>query len=213
MSTDTAASYKALYNAIAGQIGGSEKNFQLLTPMQVWNWDVKPVGQTSSDQYSFLNGMPIYSPLGKYQSGSSFADAYRTWLNTLVVKADKELQNRITIQAAVLGKAANKYSTDREAAIKAYNDDPTVKDQVPTFIDWLNEPYGKGAAYKTIIDADKIPSILANFENIRLTGKRSAFRIIYFVRFIDNLHRTGIYYISQLLPITGPAGPISFPTC
>jgi hypothetical protein len=142
-----------MYNAICKAIKGEAKNFQLIYPMQPWNWGKKSQGQTDSGEWSFLNSMPAYSQVGAYQSGSNFKDAYENWLLTLVVEADAELQNRMTIQNDLAQDARNDYNEKVQAAKDAYAEDSSVVDQEPNFRDWLNDEYGEGPSYKSAIDS------------------------------------------------------------
>jgi hypothetical protein len=152
-AADATPSWAAMYNAFQTAMGVTNQNFQLIMPFSVWNWPVESLGQTYSAQQSFLDAMPIWSPVGNYQSGSSFASAYLAWLYTLMVEAPAALQNRITQQRQLLQSANNQYSTDYQTALQAYNSDPNVKNNVPAFPDWLNSP--AGFAYNSTLTADK----------------------------------------------------------
>jgi hypothetical protein len=140
-----------MYNGFCDSLGKG-KNFQLITPFTVWNWPPANVGQTGSAQYSFLDAMPVFDPIGNYQSGSSFSQSYQQWLNTLVVAADSNLQNRITIQAGVLQTASNKYQMDYQSAQTAYQNDKTVVNNNPDFNTWLGQG---GFGYQATIAADR----------------------------------------------------------
>lgn len=144
------SSWAAMYNAFQQALGVGNNNFQLITPMQEWNWPVANPGQTASQQQSFVDAMPIWSPVGVYQSGSSFSQAYQTWLNTLIVQAPASLQNMITNQQNVLQTATNKYQSDYAAAMTAYQNQ--VKNNNPDFMTWLNSPAGFG--YQLTLNAD-----------------------------------------------------------
>jgi len=151
-AADTSASWAQLYNAICSKLGVSPQNFQLITPFTTWNWSVEPNGQTAAEQQSFLDAMPAWSPVGAYASGSSFSDAYQTWLNTLVVQAAPALQNQITQQQSILQSAVNKYTSDFKTAQAAYQADPTVLNNSPTFVVWLQS--GLGLGYGATLQTD-----------------------------------------------------------
>ena len=151
--TGTTPSWAAMYNAFTESLGVTNKNFQLIMPFTVWNWPVESVGQTYTGQQSFLDAMPYWSPVGKYQSGSSFAQAYQSWLYTLEVEAPTQLQNKITQQRNLLQTATNQYQTDYQTALQAYQSDSTVVNNVPSFTDWLASP--AGFAYNSTLTADQ----------------------------------------------------------
>lgn len=144
MSNSIKNSYALMYKALCNSLGTNPKNFQLITPPTNWNWKLGNLGETYSQQYSFLDAMPIWSAIGKYQSGSSFHEAYRTWLNTLVIAADVALENRITQQQDILTGAANDYTQQLNSSKAAYEKE--VPDNNPTFSEWLDS--FSGAGYK-----------------------------------------------------------------
>lgn len=116
------------------------------------------LGQTAAEQQSFLDAMPTWSPVGVYTSGSSFADAYQTWLNTLAVQADPTLQNQITQQQSILQTAVNKYQTDYQAAQSAYAGDHSVVNNTPPFTVWLLSGLGLGYGATLQTDASNVQS-------------------------------------------------------
>jgi len=149
MANTNTNSYALMYEAICNSLGTNPDNFQLITPPTEWNWKLGNPGETYSEQYSFLNAMPIWNPIGKYQSGSSFYESYRTWLNTLVIEADPDLENRITQQNNILTGATNEYMQQVKSARTAYTNE--VQGNDPTFASWLGTIEGKG--YKIKIEA------------------------------------------------------------
>lgn len=151
MSNTIKNSYALMYESLCNTLGTSPKNFQLITPPTDWNWKLGNIGETYSQQYSFLDAMPIWSPVGKYQSGSSFHQAYRTWLNTLVIAADPTLENRITKQQNILTGATNDYTQQYKSSMEAYQKEVSNND--PTFTDWLDS--FAGAGYKSQLLAAK----------------------------------------------------------
>ena len=148
MDTKNDELWGLLYENVSKSLGLNNQNFQLILPFTNWNWDTAALGQTDAQQYSFLDSLPTISPVGSYQSGSSFALAYRSFLDSLIVEVDSGLQNQLDIQSNIYDGLLNDFERARNTALEAYAAE--VPDNKPSFKDWLQDFLGGISYGKTL---------------------------------------------------------------
>lgn len=140
--------WNLLYAALVDSLGVTPDNFQLVYPFTKWNWETAQAGFIGSAQYDFCSTMPQWSAVGSYvSSGDRFNEAYQQFLNVIVAATDDaSLRQRIRDADQQMTSASNNYdSIYRQAEIR-YGDQ--VKDNDPSFSDWLGSLAGKGWATK-----------------------------------------------------------------
>ena len=144
-----------MYRGLIEGLGLSPKTFQLIYPFTYWNWSTANSGHTSAAQYSFISTVPQWSAVGAYSSsGNRLSDAYENFLNALVVSADPVQQQKITDQQVIVQDIANQRTQAFNDARAAYRTDPDVKDNNPSFNDWLADEFGLGYSYGKTLGAE-----------------------------------------------------------
>ena len=146
------SAWSILYGAMINQLGLSPQQFQLLYPMVSWNWPVNTLGFTNAAQYNFCATMPQWSATGAYaSSASSFDQAYIQFLNCIAMATtNPALQAKIQAAENALTKASNQLQLTSGMALSTY--DSTVKDNQPTYSEWLGTPAGVGFAVRMAAD-------------------------------------------------------------
>lgn len=135
-----------MYEAMTENLGVDTGNFQVIYPYTPWDWPAQPEGYMGSAQYDFCSTVPRWSAVGSYNSGATrFNMAYEQFLNIIVPRTvNPGLLKEIIISGGVLIKAAGDYNRIYSQAAGAYQADPDVVDNVPTFQEWLASPAGAG---------------------------------------------------------------------
>lgn len=137
-----------LYSALINSLGVTPDTFQLVYPYTKWNWATAQAGYIGSAQYDFCSTVPQWSAVGSYvSSGDRFNDAYQQFLNVILAATDDpKLRQQIRDADQQVTKASNDYDTIYRQAETSYGD--KVKDNDPSFSDWLGSAAGKGWATK-----------------------------------------------------------------
>lgn len=131
------------YTSFANILGTNPMNFQLIIPFKEINCSENSGGTINSEIYNLINGMPNWNTNGKYQSGASFWNAYKTFLDILVHKPDSTLIIQAQQEYEVSKRNIDLYNTTLIKAIKVYN----KSDKTQTFDSWLHTPYSLGSSY------------------------------------------------------------------
>jgi hypothetical protein len=141
---DTA--WSIMYGALINTLGASPNTFQLVYPMTSWNWPTNNPGYTSAAQYDFCSVMPQWSATGGYvSSGVTFDGGYQQFLNTILLyTTNPTLQQQILAAQNNLVQASQNLQIVVAQSVDTYNS--TVKNNVPTYTDWLGTPAGLGYA-------------------------------------------------------------------
>jgi len=147
--------WQLTYQSFSEALGVKPTNFQLIMPFISWNWTAEAPGQTSRQEYDFLNTMPIWSSTGHYQTGSSFSDAYNTFLDILVFKKDTALENLSQNEKEAVDQSIDCYISILQKAKQTYDSHPHAE----SFERWLQNPYGAGWKYQKQLQLAEIDTM------------------------------------------------------
>lgn len=139
-----------MYQSFEDVLGVSPSNFQLILPFIDWNWEANSPGNTNYKEYKLLNGIPVWNDLGKYQSGSDFDQAYKTFLYILVFRMDSSLYQESEEQKVRINLSSERYADILEEARREYKKNMSE----PSFEMWLKNPYSEGYVYYEKIMAE-----------------------------------------------------------
>lgn len=121
--------WRAMYDAFCNVLGTSPDDFQLLYPFLDWDWATAPLGYTDASQQFFLDNLPEWSPIGRFQRGSLLSNAYRVWLDTL-------------IEDEMVRRAKSDYGNSNYYTLVLDDNNPTLPApgyaEIPSYASWLH---------------------------------------------------------------------------
>jgi hypothetical protein len=165
-------SWAILYGALAGNLGLSPENFQLIYPNITWDWPVEKLKYIGPAAYNAMSTIPDFSAIGKNTStGTLFNDKYIKFLNVIdPATSDPVLRGEIERANQALTDATGNYARTMQQAKSDYEDKVPLGD--PVFIDWLGTLEGRGWQVDIRTDFEAVTTAQAEYSS-KLNQTRS----------------------------------------